>query len=251
MRHDGTLVAHCGAQVVSRRELALIDAPEPQGPKHVPVRHSALIEAVEAQMSERGMRIARQQHAVQRGGLRYFGVLDVDWTQGSDLLDDTRGFAIGIRHANDQSMAAQVAVGTRIFVCDNMVFGGGEIAAYRKHTNRFDLGDDMSKALDAWCEQQSELTHAIEAQRSVSLTDDEARVRICNVFEQGALPARLFPQAARNYLSPDDSWADCTPRNLWGVHNAMTRAARDMKPGPRYRATLALSALFTQDPALN
>src|SRR5439155_5486233 len=99
-----------------------------------PIAHGDLITALDQQLMVRGITIRKEQFAIQRGGARLFAVLDL-------VIDRTEEFcaAMGIRTANDQSMALEIAVGVKVFVCDNLAFSGDLIALRRKHTAKFDL----------------------------------------------------------------------------------------------------------------
>ena len=63
----------------------------------------------------RGISIVKEQFAVQKAKL--FGIMDTDYQ-----VTEEGGAAIGIRTANDKCLALQLAIGYRVFVCDNMAF---------------------------------------------------------------------------------------------------------------------------------
>ena len=138
MTEGARLITHRGAQVVSRDDLKNYPAPEATE-TWKPVSHLQLVETLAGVMADRGLHITREQFAVQNHKL--FGTFDTEWQKMEDF-----GAAVGFRHATDKSMAIQIAVGARVFVCDNMSFGG-ELIAVRKHTSKLDLGEAMDHAM--------------------------------------------------------------------------------------------------------
>src|SRR5206468_11736825 len=89
--------------------------------------------------------IRKETFAVQRDGARLFAVLDLSIESSEESCA-----AMGIRTANDRSMALEIAVGVKVFVCDNLAFSGDLIALRRKHTAKFDLNADLSRAVDRY-----------------------------------------------------------------------------------------------------
>jgi Domain of unknown function (DUF932) len=132
------------SQLATRPQLLAIPAPA-STPTWRPIPHGDLVDALDRQLRVRGITITAEQFAIQRDGARLFAVLDLS-------LERTEEFcaSIGIRTANDRSLALEIAVGVRVFVCDNLTFAGDLIALKRKHTARFDLNADLSRAVDRY-----------------------------------------------------------------------------------------------------
>src|SRR3977135_4438517 len=122
----GRLIAHAGAEYIAREGLKLLETPA-STESWTPIPHYNLVVALEGQLKARGISIVKEQFAVQKAKL--FGVIDTDYG-----VTEEGGAAIGIRTANDKSLALQLAIGYRVFICDNMAFHGDLIAFKRKHT---------------------------------------------------------------------------------------------------------------------
>src|SRR5215510_8418996 len=135
---DAQLVAHRGAQIVTREELGAFSTP-PATETFKPVGHAELVATLTQVMQDRGLHIVREQFAVQKQKL--FGTFDLEWQKMEEF-----GAAVGFRHATDKSLAIQIAVGARVFVCDNMSFSG-ELIHTRKHTAKLDLGVELDSAM--------------------------------------------------------------------------------------------------------
>ena len=235
----GTL-SHAQSQVVTRAELVTI--PPPVGTATwKPIAHGDLIQAIDRQLLVRGITILEEKFAIQREGARLFGVLNLS------IEGDTPEFcaAMGIRTANDRSMALEIAVGVKVFVCDNLCFSGDVIALRRKHTARFNLNADISIAIDRYQEHLTSLRGQIGGLQEQPLEDREAKLRIFEAFAQEILPLRFFPWVTAAYFKPHpELMADCQPRTAWGLHNAFTRAIREMAPAPAFAATTKLGRFF-------
>ena len=233
------VLSHTQSHLVSRAELLTI--PSPIGtPTWKPIAHGDLIQAIDRQLMVRGIRIQKELFAIQREGARLFGVLDL-------ALEESEEFcaAMGIRTANDKTMALEIAVGIKVFVCDNLCFSGDLIALRRKHTARFNLNADISIAIDRYQEHLTTLRGQINGLRERALEDQEAKLLIFEVFAQEILPIRFFPWVTSAYFKPHpEVMPDCQPRTYWGMHNAFTRAIREMALAPAFAATTKLGRFF-------
>jgi hypothetical protein len=110
------LVLHCGAQHVERQEVEDALTPEASA-SWVPVPHHRLLEQVESTLVASGMHVENEAHALWNNGLRYFGLLEV--TNGRAHND--YGLVVGLRNSHDKTFPAAIAMGSAVFVCDNLV----------------------------------------------------------------------------------------------------------------------------------
>lgn len=234
----GTLVAHSGAQRVDRQTLDAIETPAATT-TWKPVRHAELVAVIRTELEQRGLALRGEAYAVQRGGALLFGVLDLTWRANGEFAA-----ALGLRTANDKTMAIQIAVGMRVFVCDNLVFSGDLIALRRKHTAKLDLPSEIARAIDRYQNGAISLERDIERLRGSSIADHAAKELLFDVFTRAMLPVRFFRPAADLYFHPPEDASDVRPRTLWGLHNALTRQVRRMSPRPAFQATVRLGKLF-------
>jgi len=141
-------------------------------------------------------------------------------------------------------MSIQIAVGMRVFVCDNLVFAGDLIALKRKHTARLNLPEEIARAIDRYQEGALALSRGIDRLRDTAIADRDAKEMIFDVFEKAVLPVRYFRPVADLYFDPPIEAPDVEPRTLWGLHNALTRQVREMPPAPAFQATVELGKMF-------
>ncbi len=100
---EARLLTHRGSMRVSREQLSRFGAPQGTD-TWKPVRHSALVDALHAELDRRGLQVRREQYAVQKQGTVLFGTLDLDWHDTGEYAA-----AIGLRTANDKSMSIQLS----------------------------------------------------------------------------------------------------------------------------------------------
>lgn len=137
---DSKLMLHCGANVVTWDQVKAVNTPEASG-SHCPIPHWYLVEQVRDGLKNMGFKLTGEVHAMWGDGLRYFGLIGLQETTGGDIgyrneVSQGRQFVFGIRNGNDRSIVAGGALGTRVFVCDNLAMHSSENAFKfaRKHT---------------------------------------------------------------------------------------------------------------------
>jgi hypothetical protein len=231
---EATLLTHCGAIRVPREALAAF-APPACTATWTPIKHSDLVDALHVALAQRGFQVRREQYAVQKQGALLFGTLDLDWYDTGESAA-----AIGLRTANDKSMALQLAVGQRITVCDNLCFAGDLIALKRKHTARLDLSRELVGALDRYETGMPRLAAGIARLKQTPLSAEAAKARLFDCFYRHILPLRLLHPVMQT-LEEASRTAEWT---AWTLHNACTTHVKALPPGPAFRATTQLGQVF-------
>ena len=231
-------LSYTQSQLVTREELMAIAPPVPTATWR-PIAHGDLITAVDRQLMVRGIAIRGEQFAIQRDGARLFAILELVIERTNELTA-----AMGIRTANDRSMALEIAVGVKVFVCDNLAFSGDLIALRRKHTAKFDLNADISRAVDRYEAHLTVLHRTIAETQERQICDSEAKAMIVDAFRREILPIRYFKRVTDTYFDPTPEMVDVQPRTLWGLLNAFTRCVREMAPAPAFEATTELGQFF-------
>lgn len=242
-----------GSRKLSLMELCDLPEPSVLGPQHRPIAHHKVIDAIERTASNNGFAVdfPRSTFAVNKSGSLMAGalVLSPGSTQANTGVDSMIGqargsFALGILHDNVMRIALRIAAGFRIFVCENLTLSGESNVLHRKHTTGFDI----EEAVDGmWCEVERSLNllrETTERWNFDTITNDRAKaVSFDLVAGPSQLPARLLPAVASTYFAPDaELTEDVEPRNLWGLHNAFTRALR----GTPQRALMSHTQALTR-----
>ena len=237
---DQSVLMMHGSRYVTLDALRRLTTPEPMGSWHRPVPHHILVATIMDQIAERGWSVAKSRLGIAGRGHRLFGVLDLRRPAGADTL----GVAFGFRSSTNESLAIRGVAGARVFVCDNLALSGEEFVMRRKSTTRLHLPLLVSEALDRFLGQSKQLLEDIYRLRESTLSDRLAKIRIFDLFNAGALPLHLFDDVSQLYFSPEDDHPDCSPRSLWGLHNACTRAIKRLKPAPQFISTIRVGRQF-------
>ncbi len=240
---EATLNLHSGGELVTRELLKTIPVP-PATDTWKPIPHYDLVQAIDRQLAVRDIRIVKEEFALAHDNLRLFGVLEllVPGLNGGSGQD--YAFAMGVRTANDRSFATQLAVGARVFVCSNLAFSGDLVAMNRKHTAKFDLNADISRAVDRFQAHLATFGGKLEGLKHRNLRDWEAKELIFDAFSQDIVPIRLFSAVSEMYFRPQENMPDVVHRTAWGLHNAFTRAVKQLAPASAFQATAQLGKLF-------
>lgn len=228
---------------------ALKALPEPAvlGPHHKPVPHHVLIDGFRQEAAARNLVITREQFALGAKDAALFGVMDFDTATSQALVpveSGPSGLSLGFRSANDLSLAIRAVAGARVFVCDNLALSGDMFAISRKHTQGLDLAAAIRAGFQKFVAQAATLATQILSLNNGVLTDGDAKIAIFELFHQEVLPVKLFADVNTFYFEQSDERPDCLPRNAWGLHNAVTRAIKSLKPVPAFQRTVAVGKFF-------
>jgi hypothetical protein len=231
------LMAHAGADKLTREQLGVILPPEPTD-TFKPIGHADLVHQVIEGLSFRHINVVRDEYAVSEDGMKLFGVMDLEAG-----MDGAR-YSLGIRNANDKSMRLGLTVGYRVFVCDNMAFHGDFTPVLAKHSKHFVLADAIDIGLGRMQRNFDPMRKQIEGWRQSQLTDDQAKLVIYRAFVEGDLeaPKHLVRAVHDHYFDPQ--YPEFQPRTIWSLTNAFTTALKTLDPVPQFKATAKLGQFF-------
>ena len=236
MSTNATLLTHCGAKPIDFHTLSRIKAP-PATSTWKPIQHARFVEALLQGLDRRGMRVDRAQYAVSHQGMRLFGALT--FGQGRDYER-----CLAFRASNDKTFPLQIVAGVKVLCCDNLALSGDVVALKRKHTSGLDLDKEVAAGIDHYLLQQAFTEQRVARIKEMALSDTGAKAAIYDLLQQRVIPSRLFQPIHQAYFEPQDTWLDCKPRTLWGVHNACTRVAKRLDMSQQFAITLALGGHF-------
>lgn len=239
---SSTLSAHSPkfqSRLTTLGNLRAMPEPLALGPYHKPVPHAVLVDRIHQQIDDRGYSVVREQLALSKNGASLFGVMDLQGADGSMVFQD-RGLSFGFRNSINMSLSIKGVAGSRVFVCDNLSMSGEVFALSRKNTTGLDLPFALAKGFDKFLQQSAQLNVEISRLQLAEVSDADAKITIYDIFASGIVPYRLFDDVRRFYFEPSDDMTDCQPRTKWGVHNAFTRALKDLTPTRLLSASVAL-----------
>lgn len=233
------MLLHCGAELVDRRTVYHI--PTPAGTDTwYPLAHAGLIHEVETQLKSAGFDLTAEHHALSHDGARYFGLFEVH-TPGGPPRD--YGWVVGIRNSHDKTYPAGLVAGSKVFVCDNLAFGG-EVRISRKHTKfaQRDLRHLTSRAVGRLGERFLQIDERIARYRDRRITHPQAHDLVIKAVDCQALMPSQIPAVLKEWREP--SHEAFRPRNAWSLFNAATEVMKGTNPNVVVNRTQALHGLF-------
>ena len=236
-----SLILHCGAQAISREELGRLPTPAVQGTRHAIRNFADDVDLIHDYMQAEGVHVEDEAYGVLYDKdthlpKRFFGAVQVR----IDALDgrDGYGLVVGIRGSYDQSLSRALAVGSRVFVCDNLAFSG-EVDVRTKQTTNIDRR--VPEMLQRAVAQIPVLAHRQDARfsayRNAEVSDEGGDHMLVNMVREGVLMPSQLGHALEQWDEPDHAEHAEQGRSLWRLHNAVTQA---IKPANPRRAALPM-----------
>ena len=245
MSANSKLIVHAGGIRRTREELATLSTPPPTA-TWKPVPHAELVRELIRGLDAQGVTVVRDEYATMgRDDARLFGSMDL---RIPDLETPDFGMGLGLRGANDKSMAIQVVAAARVFVCDNWAFSGsaGAIFLRKRHTSRLDLAVVVPQAIDTFLEKAGAFRLDLDRMKDFTLTASRAKTFIHDAFTGSSpiLPLRCLPRVSGLYFNDDDQRAKFPDRSLWSLNNAFTEAVKRLKPVPQQNCGIRIGRYF-------
>jgi len=232
------LILHCGGELVSEQDLENLPTP-PHTRTHYPVPHAQFLRTVRESLRMHNLEVAEAVHALGHDGDRYFSLLALRQQDQQDPY----GFVLGLRNSHDKHVACRVAVGTRVFVCDNMAFSA-EVVLARKNTRHalVDLPSLTSRAIGDIGGLMVRYGERVRAYQQQDLTDKDAAELIMRMVVAKVLTG---PQVAPTWdhwrVPPHEQFQD---RTVWSLFNGVTEQLKSLRdPAHLIHRTSRLHAL--------
>lgn len=238
-----SLVLHCGGEHVTREALAEMESPEPRGKRHFPVRFDSLINEVTRGLHETGAEVTDEAFGVMRGGNQLFGLMTLARPATNFEL------TVGLRSSTDQSLPISLAVGGRVFVCDNLAFSASFALATKSTTNVMErLPKLVSKAIEFLLPWQDTIEEESGRWAEDRLEDWGAERLMIAAVRTETVPASKLARWIKEYDAPSAPEHAQYRGTRLGLHHAATAAMRPTKEGisldTTVRRTMALRDMF-------
>lgn len=227
------LMLHCGSEAISRQELAQLPVPEARGSRHVIRPFIEDVELAGEYMRQHGLTIQSEAFGVLKDkntGLpsRFFGLMEV---VSRDVHGEEYGLMVGMRGSYDQSLPRGLAVGSRVFVCDNLAFSG-EVEIKTRQTTF--IAQRIPALLDQAVGQIPYMAEAQErrfqAYRNVPLKPRHGDAALVELVRRGALTPSQLGRAIEQWDAPVHPEHAEQGRSVWRLHNAVTEAMKPANP---------------------
>ena len=225
------LTLHCGAQKVLLSDLSKVPLPE-ETRTYKPVSHFDLVANTTSMgdmfLQNQGYELESQNYALGRKGKHMF--FNLNYKKLTTTGQDTTGLTIGGRNSYDKSTTIGIAVGMRVFICDNLAFSGDQVTYLRKHTGNVyeDLEVILMRTMKNADTEFKRMDLESQAMREVRLTNNDAYRNLGVLFGNNILTSRQLPVACNEWKKPQhDAFKE---RNMWSFYNACTEALKSSPP---------------------
>lgn len=210
-----TLMLHTGGEAINYDALRQLPTPEPTA-SHVPISHHAVVDMVRYALGFFGHELLEEHHAITPDGMNYFGVLSLRSPYG-DYTD-----MVGLRNSHKKQFPIGIAMGSRVFVCDNLAFHADHVIR-RKHTAnaKRDLPGLVSEVIEPLHLARREQAEKIGQYKALALPDPLADQAIMAMYRLGVINLTRIADVLMAYEEPPHDWGNKTP---WRLFNAATFA---------------------------
>ena len=210
-----TLMLHTGGEPVTYTDLRTLPVPAATA-SHVPIPHHAVVDMVKYSLGFFGHQLLEEHHATTPDGLNYFGVLSLRSPYG-DYTD-----MVGLRNSHKKQFPIGIAIGSRVFVCDNLAFSADHVIK-RKHTAnaKRDLPGLVAEVIEPLGEARQAQALLFERYKALPLHDELADQGIMSMYRKGIINLTRIGDVLKAYEEPPHDWGDKTP---WRLFNAATYA---------------------------
>lgn len=217
------LVLHAGASAATLEQVTQVPTPAAEGRWH-PIAHRGLYDHVVKALGELHMRVVNEQHALTKDGARYFGILQV---ANGATTGEEYAYVLGLRNGHDKSIVAGIAVGSQVFVCDNLAFSS-EIVIARKHTTFIerDLPVLTGRAVGQLSSRWNDMDKRFEAYKGLELNEARANDMLIRALDLGAITSTQIPYILNEWRHPSHEEFKMAPKNAWRWFNAVTEVAK-------------------------
>jgi hypothetical protein len=217
---DRALVLHAGAHEATREQIFETKTPEATK-TFTPISHGGFLSIVTSVLLGIGLTIQREAFGLWRDNQRMFGVLQV----ANGKNPDDYAMLVGLRNSHDHSFAASLALGSLVFVCDNMAFSG-EVTLSRMHTAHImrDLPGLVNTGIAKLNGMRGYQDKRIAAYKDVILDNKDASHLIIEALRNQVINVQRVDDVVREWYTP--SHEDFAPRTGWSLFNAFTEALK-------------------------
>jgi len=202
------------------------------------------VDIVLDQFKSIGARIEDAAYGVlSRDGLpaRFFGLIEL---RLPNVDDDDFGLMVGLRGSYDQTLPRGLAVGSRVFVCDNLAFSG-EVTIKTKQTTF--IGQRLPRLIAQAVDRIPALAQAqsakFDAYRDTTIGQRAGDAMLVELVRRGAMAPSQLGVAIKEWDTPSHREHADLGWSVWRLHNAVTQA---LKPANPERAAVPMTWQRTQ-----
>ena len=232
------LCLHAGAEPIARTDLALVPMPQAT-PSYAPISHAHFVNVVQDQLERIGFRFAQEAYGVTKDGAKFFGVAELAYN-GSEL-NARNSLTVGFRSSLDKSIAPSLALGSRVFVCDNMAFSG-EYTISRKQTTYIsrDFPLRVSEIVARISNARAQQDERFDKYQAFTLSNGDAEHGMIELLRREVINPSRMAKLVNEWDSPTFDHGD---PSVWRLFNAATETLKESPIADITRRTIGVQSL--------
>lgn len=252
------LMLHCGADAITRQELNNVLPGPALGRFHNPQPYAEFVDMVSDSLADNGLHIKQEQYGVLGDGSRMFGLMSVATNPGGTDFDKllegeyvpgTKGYetVVGLRGSYDQSLPRGLALGSRVFVCDNLCFSGEITLKTKQTTNLMSrLPGLISSAVSALPALANLQDARYEHYKSSEMKPRWGDAAITELVRRGSINPSHVGKVIAEWDTPSHEEHSAQGWSAWRFHNAVTEAIKPPEGRPAVLAAQARTIKLTR-----
>lgn len=217
---SGKMILHCGSEEATLEQVRQVPVPE-HTKTWRPMPYGQAIDWVRMTVADRiGVPIESERFGLNREGNQLFGLLTLDTGSKDHCL------SIGIRGSYDKSLAWGLAVGSNVFVCDNLCFSSNAFSVMRKNTLNVwqDYTRLVYRALSGAQQNHDAMATDINHMKALPCGVDDGYSLLGQMFGHGLLTPRQASVAFGDWTEPRHE--EFAERNMWSLYNCATEGLK-------------------------
>lgn len=222
------LMLHCGAEAIDRAGLAEVLPAGAMGARHNPVPYIDYVEQVTDNLKFAGYKVNDELFGVDQKGGKFFGLMEITPAiEGEYLPAGEYGLTVGLRGSYNQTLARGLAIGSRVFVCDNLAFSGEVTFKTRQTTN---INDRLPGMIETAVGQLIDLS-VLQDRRFDAYKNTEFKARwgdaaITECVRRGVINPSQVGKVIAEWDAPSHAEHAEQGYSVWRYHNAVTEAIK-------------------------
>jgi hypothetical protein len=211
------MMMHCGAEPITLDQVAQL-LPPPPTETHFPIPHRAIYDTANEKIHDAGYEVIHAQHYTNREHAHYFALLELDHEQ------QEHSTMLALRNSYDKVFRASLAIGARVFVCDNLSFSGDIVVGHKNTVNGFGkLPERFEEAVTRIKFMQKRQELRFDEYKQAPLDDKTADHLTMECYRRGIVNLQRIGAVNREWYEPA---VDHGGRTVWRFFNATTAALK-------------------------
>jgi len=208
-------------KTVTRSELATV--PEvPFTDTWTPWHHSHILDTVDAQLEDMGLRPIREHIELSDNRMNMFGHIGIAQSEGAMYM-------LGFRNSMQKSFALGFVAGETVYVCSNMGFFGSfrEVRIHNASLTEGVLFDFVRKAIESVREETLDYQEWFAKLKHLSISKEDFKVLTFDIMQAGIVPPSKFHKFSNDWDAERKAQEDyASESTLAHFYGAATRTLR-------------------------